>query len=326
MLDTDQAENSGKRHGDPVAFRRDDRLGFCCDCHSIGDPLARRLRFDLQKQAVRRPDNLRTVRKHKVSKHDGHTVRMDRLMADGGEPIRVPKTFRIIAHRGASGYAPENTMEAFELAARMGAAEIEYDLQYSRDHRIVVVHDTVLDRYGYPGLHVSELTLSELKALDMGAWFDTCFAGARIVTLDELLERFGGAFVHHAEIKAPAPGLVEGALNAIDAYGVSDRVVITSFAFEPLVEVLALRPAARVGWLVAAGGFNAENVRRAAGAGFFQICPSACDTGLREVASAKARVAEVRAHGIRTRADLRQAVDAGCDGVTLNWPDWAVHE
>jgi len=248
------------------------------------------------------------------------------LMANSGDPITVPKSFRIIAHRGASGYAPENTMAAFELAARMGAAEIEYDLQFSKDRQIVVVHDTVLDRYGYPGLRVSELTLSELKALDMGAWFGSGFAGARIVTLDELLERFGGVFVHHAEIKAPAPGLVEGALSAIDAYGVSDRVVITSFAFDPLVEVLTVRPDSRVGWLVAAGGFDAENVRRAADAGFFQFCPRACDTELHNVTVAKARVAEVRAHGVRTRADLRQAVEAGCDGVTINWPDWAAHE
>ncbi|MGH6622063.1 MAG: glycerophosphodiester phosphodiesterase, partial [Alphaproteobacteria bacterium] len=63
-------------------------------------------------------------------------------------PIRVPRGFRIIAHRGASGYAPENTMAAFRLAERMGAREIEFDLQLTKDGHMVVVHDTVLDRYG----------------------------------------------------------------------------------------------------------------------------------------------------------------------------------
>ena len=81
-------------------------------------------------------------------------------------PIRVPRGFRIIAHRGASGYAPENTMAAFRLAERMGAREIEFDLQLTKDGHMVVVHDTVLDRYGYPGLRVAEMTLRDLKQLD----------------------------------------------------------------------------------------------------------------------------------------------------------------
>jgi glycerophosphoryl diester phosphodiesterase len=247
-------------------------------------------------------------------------------MTDHEQPARVAKTFRIIAHRGASGYAPENTPSAFEAAACMGATEIEYDLQFSKDRQLVVVHDMVLDRYGYPGVRVADLTLAELKALDMGAWFDPRFAGEKIATFDEILERFGAVFTHHAEIKAPAPGLAARLLETLDARGAAARTIVTSFAFDSLVEVRRLSPEIRVGWLVAAGEFNGENVRRAAQAGFYQFCPSACDTDRKNVAAAKALVAEVRAHGVRTRADLRQAVAAGCDGVTINWPDWVLHE
>jgi glycerophosphoryl diester phosphodiesterase len=77
----------------------------------------------------------------------------------------------IIAHRGASAYAPENTLAAFELAQRMGATEIELDVRFSRDRQIVVCHDRVLTRFGYPDLAISDLTLNELLELDMGSWF-----------------------------------------------------------------------------------------------------------------------------------------------------------
>lgn len=246
-------------------------------------------------------------------------------MACRETPVKAPKSFRIIAHRGASGYAPENTLSAFELAARMGVTEIEYDLQFSKDRRLVVVHDTVLDRYGHPGLKVSDLTLADLKKLEMGAWFDPRFAGEKIVTLDELLARFGDSFIHHAEIKAPAPGLAAQLLKTFDAHRAAERAIITSFAFDALLEVRALRPDARVGWLVAAGAFVEENTRRAAEAGFFQFCPRAGDTSRQKVAAAKAVLSEVRAHGVRSRADLRQAIEAGCDGATVNWPDWVAH-
>jgi glycerophosphoryl diester phosphodiesterase len=116
-----------------------------------------------------------------------------------GAPIRVPPGFRIIAHRGASGYAPENTMAAFERAAGMGVREIEFDLQLTKDGRMVVIHDTVLDRYGYPGLRVAEMTLGDLKKLDMGAWFGNPeFGTEAVLTADELFEAFGRRFVYHA--------------------------------------------------------------------------------------------------------------------------------
>ena len=86
-------------------------------------------------------------------------------------PLRVPPNFRIIAHRGASAYAPENTLAAFLLAERMGATEIELDVQFSRDRQLAIVHDETFDRYGYPGLRSADLTLPELVSLDMGSWF-----------------------------------------------------------------------------------------------------------------------------------------------------------
>ena len=108
-------------------------------------------------------------------------------------PVRVPVGFRIIAHRGASGYAPENTLAAFRLAERMGVTEIELDVQFSKDRQLVICHDPVLDRYGYPGLRVADSTLDELLTLDMGSWFSPYFL--RFTSFNLFFMVFRGYFV-----------------------------------------------------------------------------------------------------------------------------------
>jgi len=238
-------------------------------------------------------------------------------------PILVPRGFRIIAHRGASGYAPENTMAAFRLAERMGVREIEFDLQLTRDGAMVVVHDPVLDRYGYPGRRVADMTLAEIKSLDMAAWFgDLACRGERVLTADELFDAFGRRFVYHVEIKAPSPRLAADLAGMIACRGIADIAVVTSFDFDILAEFHALAPDLPAGWLVRDGGFTEANVARAEAAGFAQFCPRAAEVTAASVTAAKGHVREVRAHGIGTREDARRAVEAGCDGMTINWPDW----
>jgi len=238
-------------------------------------------------------------------------------------PIRVPRGFRIIAHRGASGYAPENTLAAFRLAESMGVREIEFDLQLTRDGEMVVVHDAVLDRYGYPGCRVAEMALADLKRLDMAAWFgDQKYRDERMMTAAELFEAFGRRFTYHAEIKAPSRVLARDLAGCLGRRGLADVAVVTSFDFDSLVAFREFAPDQPVGWLVREGGFTAENVGRAADAGFSQFCPRASDVTEANVTAAKERVREVRAHGIKTRQDAERAVRAGCDGMTINWPDW----
>src|SRR5438067_6606670 len=113
----------------------------------------------------------------------------------------------VIAHRGASAYAPENTLPAFELAVRQRAGCIEHDLQVTRDSVLVCLHDRTLERttdvrekfpdrartvvlQARPTEHwfVNDFTLAELRQLDAGGWFGVDFAGAAIPTFDELLD------------------------------------------------------------------------------------------------------------------------------------------
>jgi len=235
----------------------------------------------------------------------------------------VSPEFRNIAHRGASGYAPENTLAAFRCAEAMGSTEIEFDIQLSKDGKLVVIHDDTLDRFGFPDRAVVEMTLAELKSLDMGGWFDGGeFAGEKIVTVSEIFDAFGERFIYHAEIKAPSQALADDLIALIEARGYRERVIVTSFDFDILLYVRERYPEQRVGWLVRHDGFSADNVEKAAAAGFFQFCPRADEMTPERVADAKARIPEIRAHAIKTKADLAQAVAAGCDGTTLNWPDW----
>src|ERR1022692_54061 len=96
-----------------------------------------------------------------------------------------------IAHRGASGHAPENTLAAFRKAVEMGARFIETDLQISRDARIIAIHDSTLDRTTNGHGQVHTQTLEEIRALDAGAWFGSrapvSYAGERVPILDEIL-------------------------------------------------------------------------------------------------------------------------------------------
>ncbi len=100
----------------------------------------------------------------------------------------APGLTDVIAHRGASAYAPENTLAAFALAAEMGADWFELDCTLTKDGAVIVIHDDTIDRTtGVEGV-VAEMTLSELKRYDAGSWFDAKFAGERLPTLGEALD------------------------------------------------------------------------------------------------------------------------------------------
>src|SRR5712692_10539889 len=98
------------------------------------------------------------------------------------------RTVWVVAHRGASGHAPENTLAAFRKAVALGATFIETDLQLSRDAHFVAIHDEAVNRTTNGQGAVHGMTLTELRRLDAGSWFGSDFAGERIPTLEEILE------------------------------------------------------------------------------------------------------------------------------------------
>lgn len=101
--------------------------------------------------------------------------------------IEVLISFFIVAHRGASADAPENTLPAFRLAWEQGADAIEGDFHLSKDGRIVCIHDFETGKVAAKNLTVAQTTLAELQRLDVGSWKDRRFAGTRIPTLEEVI-------------------------------------------------------------------------------------------------------------------------------------------
>lgn len=250
-------------------------------------------------------------------------------------PIPVPAAFRIIAHRGASAYAPENTRPAFDLALAMGVGEVELDAQLTTDGEIALCHDSTLARYGHGARSVEAMAWADLADLDMGAWFSPhLYGGTRMMTLPQVFDAYGDAFIYHVEIKGAAPGLPAAVLDAIHRRGLAHRCILTSFAYRALEAARRLDASIRLGWLVRE--LNKETHEKAQALGLFQLCPQANTVTADQVTAARRAVPEVRAWGINgervshqaaeVQALIRQVVDAGCDGMTINWPDWVRKE
>ena len=218
-------------------------------------------------------------------------------------------------------------MAAFSLAQEMGAREVELDVRFSRDRRLVLCHDDGLDRLGYPGCFVSKMTLGELKSLDFGRWVRSQrFAGERVITLDELLAHFARRLIYHVEIKDRAEGIEAAVLEVLSEHAVERQSVITSFDDERLQTVKRLSPQIAVGWLVRSGGLSKENVKRAASLGFDQICPRANEIELDQVSEAHRSIHEVRAFGVRTPDDALRVIESGCDGLTIDHLEWFIQD
>lgn len=240
-------------------------------------------------------------------------------------PFLVNPPFRIIAHRGASAYAPENTLAAFQLAVDMGIREIELDVQLSLDRQVVVCHDLSLDRYGYSGL-VESMSWADLEALDMGSWFSPfLYSGERMSRLEDLFERYGSRVTYHVEIKGRSPELPQRVCGLVDRFGLQEQVIVTGFSCEALEEIRRFASGLRLGWLV--NNLGREVLSQSHQLDLFQLCPHADSVTPEEVLSARTAVPEVRVWGIEGRREdvlrlIRKTLDARCDGATLNWPDW----
>lgn len=158
----------------------------------------------------------------------------------------------IWGHRGASAYAPENTMEAFRLAQEMGADGIELDIHLTKDGHLVVAHDETVDRCSNGKGRIVDKTLSELLELDFSNGFEH-YSNVRIPTLEQVLEfiKPTGMTVN-IEIKN---GIVlydrieEKALSLVAKMGLKERVIYSSFNHYSLMIVKKLDPSAHIGIL-----------------------------------------------------------------------------
>jgi glycerophosphoryl diester phosphodiesterase len=226
-----------------------------------------------------------------------------------------------IAHRGASGYAPENTFAAFRRATALGAGFIETDLQLSRDARLVAIHDATVNRTTNGQGAVHDMTLAELRRLDAGSWFGSEFAGERIPTIEEILE-FANKHdvVFYLEMKPSGSWGGEHALiSALRESGEIARTVVISFDPAILAGVRKIEPTLMTGLLFE--GHIPNPLDKAIEIGARQLAVRGDLVTPRLLKEARGRDLQVVCWTVNHPGHMRLLVQAGVDGIISDYPD-----
>jgi len=227
----------------------------------------------------------------------------------------------VIAHRGASAVAPENTMAAFRRAVALGADCIETDLHLSRDGRVVILHDATLDRTTSGNGPVKNHTLAELRALDAGRWFSEEFAGERLPAIEELLDYAGQTDLSlYLEIKGGAGyGVERAVISALRGRKEAKATVVLCFDASVLDRIHQLDRLLMTGLLFES---DAETmVREAVRVGARQIGPRGDCITPELIEDAHRRGLKVVAWTVNDPAQMRALAAAGVDGIITNHPE-----
>jgi len=218
------------------------------------------------------------------------------------------------AHRGASEYAPENTMMAFNLGLYMGANGIETDVQRTKDGVLVLFHDDTLERVTGETGSIADYTYEELLAfrIKKGDLED------RIVKLEDFLQAFGWRDLTLA-IEIKQSGIEKEIADMILKYDLGARVMITSFKLDSLKAIRAYAPILRTGYLK--GDFSDAEVQEMLALGIEELCPKAANVTQDKVAKWHHLGFNVRAWGVVDENLMQHVYDSLTDGCTVNFPD-----
>ncbi|MGM0846283.1 MAG: glycerophosphodiester phosphodiesterase [Bacillota bacterium] len=170
----------------------------------------------------------------------------------------------IVAHRGASALAPENTLSAFDTAVSLGADYIEVDIQMTKDGKLVAMHDVTVDRTTNGTGRVKNFTYDELISLDAGSWFSPWFKGERVPSLDSIIDRYSGRTGILIELKHPSiypemeEKLAEILSRRLSSHETPSNIIVQSFDKQSLQEFHQLLPSVPTGLIVGTSDFSTE--------------------------------------------------------------------
>lgn len=222
------------------------------------------------------------------------------------------------AHRGASQYAPENTLAAFYLGLEMGANGIETDIRLTADHQLVLFHDQTMERTAGLAASVEECTYAQLLRIDLGSYISVRYRNERIVLLDDFLKYFAGKEIQLA-LELKGKGVESGTLDLISRYGCEGHTVVTSFSFDSLKTVRRFDRTVHLGYLTEE--IDDDTIKALEMNRIGQICPRASLISPASVHLAHERGLTVRAWGVADESLMRRAIECGVDGMTVNFPD-----
>lgn len=231
----------------------------------------------------------------------------------------------VVAHRGFSGVAPENTMVAFKKAIEVGSDMIELDVRLSKDGVVVVIHDDTLERTTTGKGKVIEKNMDELKLLDAGLKFHPSFSGERIPTLREVLELAKGKVLVNIELKMGYDGqwtileLADRALEEVKRADMLNQVLFSSFDPVALERVLKMNPSVSVAYLYnrfwnfpqeVTGGrpFNTLNCRKSV------LTPE-------NISRAHQEGIRIGVYTLNTEEEMEKFINMKVDAIITDYPD-----
>ena len=228
-------------------------------------------------------------------------------------------TFVNYAHRGASAYAPENTMAAFKKAFQIGTNGIELDLQKTKDEKIVIFHDDKIDEKSNGKGKISDYTYKELLEFDFGSWFSEEFENEKIVLFEDFMKEVSSKDLILA-IELKEEGIEKETLEIIKKYYNKANVFITSFIYNALLNVRKLDKTIKIGWLIKED-INQKNILEFMKISWNQICPPADLVSENGIKLARKNNLGVRLWGVSNENIMLKVYNLDIDGMTVNFPD-----
>ena len=225
------------------------------------------------------------------------------------------KQFINYAHRGASEYAPENTMLSFYLGLYMGANGIETDVQITKDGVAVLFHDDTLLRVTGEQGSICDYTLDELKQIFVKKNGLT----DKIITLEDFLIHFAHKDLIFA-IELKSSGSAKPTADLLRKYNMQSKAIITSFKFSELETIKQYAPEFTAGYLVEQP-IDEKLLSQMKAVGIEELCPESTVITAEKVKEWNALGFEVRAWGIYDQDIMKRIYHTGVNGMTVNFPD-----
>jgi len=240
-----------------------------------------------------------------------------------------------IAHRGASGYAPENTLAAIQKAIDLGANWIEIDVHLSKDKEVVVIHDKTFDRTTSGSGFIAEFTTAEFKEFSIEGSFTDVYPNEKVPTLGEILALIDGQVVLLIEMKRgnkdDNEGLVDAVVAIVNEYDARDWCILQSFSTEMLISLHQLDPDLEKHQLIYLKTEYKAMKRKMKEAGITRkdwvkaINPSFKHVNEKFVERIHKEGYKVFVYTVNSKEDIQTCMFMGVDGIISNYPDRVIN-
>ncbi len=242
--------------------------------------------------------------------------------------VDLKKKPTIFAHRGASAYAPENTITAFKLAIDQGADAIELDAKLSADGQVVVIHDDSVDRTTNGNGSVKSLTWAEIQRLDAVSKFPPFFKSEKVPSLEQVFETIGRKILINVELtnySSPKDDLVDKVVGLVKKFNLEDSVLLSSFNLIALIQARKLLGKVPLGLLIYAGLAEVALRSRLVCFGpLLDLHSSYLDVTSHLIQTTHQAKCQVHAYTVNQPERIVELFDCGVDGIFTDDPQMAI--